>query len=143
MGENAPALWEKFMAYYGDVFQDGALSAREKALIAFGVAHAVQCPYCIDSYTQTLLELGVNQEQMIEAVHAAAAENMMCRNQISVDWDGRLYDCDFNLAVGLLADIPRRIQDLDDFPLERRIVFGDHCYACTAGAGSSCGGAIA
>jgi alkylhydroperoxidase/carboxymuconolactone decarboxylase family protein len=73
MGEDAPVLWEKFMAYYGSVFEDGALTAREKALIAFAVAHAIQCPYCIDSYTQTLLELGVNREQMIEAVHAAAA----------------------------------------------------------------------
>jgi alkylhydroperoxidase/carboxymuconolactone decarboxylase family protein len=73
MGEDAPELWEKFMAYYSKVFEDGALTAREKALIAFAVAHAVQCPYCIDSYTQTLLEMGVNQEQMIEVVHAAAA----------------------------------------------------------------------
>jgi alkylhydroperoxidase/carboxymuconolactone decarboxylase family protein len=73
MGEDVPALWDKFMAYYGSVFEDGALTAREKALIAFGVAHVVQCPYCIDSYTQTLLQMGVNQEQMIEAIHAAAA----------------------------------------------------------------------
>ncbi|MDR1732303.1 MAG: arsenosugar biosynthesis-associated peroxidase-like protein [Synergistaceae bacterium] len=73
MGENAPALWDKFMGWYGDVFEEGALTAREKALIAFGVAHAIQCPYCIDAYTQALLEKGVNQEQMIEAVHAAAA----------------------------------------------------------------------
>lgn len=73
MGENAPELWEKFMAYYGSVFQDGALSAREKALIAFGVAHVLPCPYCIDSFAQKLLEMGLDQEQMIEAVHAAAA----------------------------------------------------------------------
>ena len=73
MGEDAPELWDKFMAYYGRVFEEGALTAREKALIAFAVAHAVQCPYCIDSYTQALLEKGVNQEQMIEAVHVAAA----------------------------------------------------------------------
>jgi alkylhydroperoxidase/carboxymuconolactone decarboxylase family protein len=73
MGEDAKVLWEKFIAYYSQVFAEGALTAREKALIAFGVAHAVQCPYCIDSYTRTLLEMGVNQEQMIEAVHAAAA----------------------------------------------------------------------
>ncbi|HBC92292.1 MAG TPA: 4-carboxymuconolactone decarboxylase [Pelotomaculum sp.] len=73
MGEDAPGLWEKFMAYYSQVFADGALTTKEKALIAFGVAHAVQCPYCIDSYTRTLLEMGVNQEQMIEAVHVAAA----------------------------------------------------------------------
>ncbi|WP_425805678.1 arsenosugar biosynthesis-associated peroxidase-like protein [Desulfitobacterium sp. Sab5] len=73
MGEDAPELWEKFMSYYSKVFEEGALTAREKALIALAVAHAVQCPYCIDSYTQTLLEMGVNQEQMIEAVHVAAA----------------------------------------------------------------------
>lgn len=73
MGEDAPEMWEKFMAYYGKVFEDGALTAREKSLIAFAVAHAIQCPYCIDSYAQALLEMGVNQEQMIEAVHAAAA----------------------------------------------------------------------
>ncbi|MDR2500880.1 MAG: arsenosugar biosynthesis-associated peroxidase-like protein [Treponema sp.] len=73
MGEDAPELWEGFTAYYGKVFAEGALTAREKALIAFGVAHAIQCPYCIDSYAQALLEMGVTREQMIEAVHAAAA----------------------------------------------------------------------
>ncbi|AWI05919.1 arsenosugar biosynthesis-associated peroxidase-like protein [Clostridium drakei] len=73
IGEDAPEMWKKFMEYYGQVFADGELTAREKALIAFAVAHAIQCPYCIDSYTQTLLEMGVNQEQMIEAVHVAAA----------------------------------------------------------------------
>jgi alkylhydroperoxidase/carboxymuconolactone decarboxylase family protein len=73
MGEDAPELWNKFMAYYGEVFKDGALTAREKSLIAFAVAHAIQCPYCIDSYAQALLGMGVSQEQMIEAVHAAAA----------------------------------------------------------------------
>ena len=57
MGKNAE-LWEKFMAYYGAVFADGALTEREKALIALGVAHAVQCPYCIDAYTQACLEKG-------------------------------------------------------------------------------------
>ena len=73
MGEDAPEFWEKFMAYYGQVFEDGALSAREKCLIAFAVAHAVQCPYCIDSYAQSCLQQGYSQEQMIEAIHAAAA----------------------------------------------------------------------
>lgn len=69
----APALWDKFQAYYGDVFEDGALSAREKALIALAVSHAVQCPYCIDVYTRSGLEKGSNFEQMTEAVHVAAA----------------------------------------------------------------------
>lgn len=73
MGEEAPELWEKFMAYYGAVFQEGALSAREKSLIALAVAHAVQCPYCIESYSQDALEKGSNQAQMTEAIHVACA----------------------------------------------------------------------
>lgn len=73
MGEEAPELWKNFMQYYGSVFEEGALTAREKSLIALAVAHAVQCPYCIDSYTQDCLSKGVNEEQMTEAVHVAAA----------------------------------------------------------------------
>lgn len=73
MGECAPELWEKFMGYYGAVFAEGNLTAREKALIALAVATAVQCPYCIDSYTQDCLSKGVTEEQMTEAVHVACA----------------------------------------------------------------------
>lgn len=73
MGEEAPGLWDNFMQYYGAVFAEGALTAREKSLIALAVAHAVQCPYCIDSYTQDCLSKGVDEEQMTEAVHVAAA----------------------------------------------------------------------
>lgn len=73
MGEEASELWDKFMQYYGAVFAEGALTAREKSLIALAVAHAVQCPYCIDSYTQDCLSKGVDEEQMTEAVHVAAA----------------------------------------------------------------------
>jgi len=73
MGEDAPELWEKFLGWYGEVFAEGALTAREKSLIALAVAHAVQCPYCIDSYTQDLLSKGVTRDQIIEAVHVAAA----------------------------------------------------------------------
>ena len=73
MGEEAPALWDAFMAYYGGVMAEGALSAREKALIALAVAHADKCPYCIDSYTQTCLQMGIAEEEMTEAVHVAAA----------------------------------------------------------------------
>ena len=73
MGEEAPKLWENFMQYYGSVFAKGALTAREKSLIALAVATAVQCPYCIDSYTQDCLAKGVDEEQMTEAVHVAAA----------------------------------------------------------------------
>jgi 4-carboxymuconolactone decarboxylase len=73
MGQANPELWDKFMAYYGAVFAEGALSEREKALIALGVAHAVQCPYCIDAYTQACLEKGSNVQEMTEAVHVACA----------------------------------------------------------------------
>ncbi len=64
---------EKFFDYYGTVFKEGALTAREKSLIALAVAHAVQCPYCIDAYTVDTMEKGCDEEQMMEAVHVAAA----------------------------------------------------------------------
>lgn len=73
IGEWQPELAKKFFDYYGEVFKDGALSAREKSLIALAVAHAVQCAYCIDAYTTDTLEKGVNEKQMMEAVHVAAA----------------------------------------------------------------------
>ena len=73
IGKNAPALSQKFFDWYGAVFADGALSAREKSLIALAVAHAVQCPYCIDAYSRDALEKGADLDQMTEAVHVAAA----------------------------------------------------------------------
>jgi len=73
IAEGSPALAEAFFSYYGKVFEDGALSAREKALIALAVSHAVQCPYCIDAYTADSLEKGADLEQMTEAVHVACA----------------------------------------------------------------------
>ena len=73
MKEGSPKLWEKFSAWYSEVFKEGALSESEKALIALAVAHAVQCPYCIDAYTESCLEKGSNLEQMTEAVHVASA----------------------------------------------------------------------
>ncbi len=73
MGKEAPELWQKFMAWYQAVFAEGALTAREKALIGLAVSHTVQCPYCIDAYTKSCLEKGADIEQMTEAVHAAAA----------------------------------------------------------------------
>ncbi len=66
-------LGDKFFDYYGDVFAPGALTAREKSLIALAVAHAVQCPYCIDAYTTDTMAKGCDEEQMMEAVHVAAA----------------------------------------------------------------------
>lgn len=73
MGEEAGELWEKFSSWYGAVFEEGALTGREKALIALAVAHAVQCPYCIDAYAEDCLRKGADAEEMTEAVHVAAA----------------------------------------------------------------------
>jgi 4-carboxymuconolactone decarboxylase len=73
IGENCPDLARKFFEWYGAVFADGALTAREKSLIALAVAHAVQCPYCIDAYTTDALEKGADLDQMTEAIHVAAA----------------------------------------------------------------------
>ncbi len=66
-------MGKKFFDYYGEVFKEGALTEREKALIALGVAHALQCPYCIDAYSSACLVKGADEEQMMEAVHVAAA----------------------------------------------------------------------
>jgi alkylhydroperoxidase/carboxymuconolactone decarboxylase family protein len=68
-----PELAKKFFDYYGDVFKEGGLTAREKSLIALAVSHAIQCPYCIDAYTSDTLQRGVTEKQMMEAVHVAAA----------------------------------------------------------------------
>ncbi len=64
---------KKFFEWYGSVFKEGALTEREKALIALGVSHALQCPYCIEAYSSTCLVKGADEEQMMEAVHVAAA----------------------------------------------------------------------
>jgi alkylhydroperoxidase/carboxymuconolactone decarboxylase family protein len=73
IAEGSKELADLFFSYYGKVFEDGALSAREKALIALAVAHTVQCPYCIDAYTDECLQKGSDLEQMTEAVHVATA----------------------------------------------------------------------
>ena len=73
IAEGAPELAKKFFDYYGAVFAEGALSGREKSLIALAVAHAVACPYCIEAYSKDCLEKGSDVEQMTEAVHVACA----------------------------------------------------------------------
>jgi alkylhydroperoxidase/carboxymuconolactone decarboxylase family protein len=73
IGEGAPELAKKFFEYYAAVFAEGELTEREKALIALAVAHTVQCPYCIDAYTQACLEKGSNLAEMTEAIHVATA----------------------------------------------------------------------
>ena len=73
IAENRPELGKKFFDWYNAVFADGALTAREKSLIALAVSHAVQCPYCIDAYSSDALQKGADLDQMTEAVHVAAA----------------------------------------------------------------------
>lgn len=73
IAEGSPGLATKFFAYYSAVFEAGALSTREKALIGLAVAHAVQCPYCIEAYSRKALEEGADLEMMTEAVHVTTA----------------------------------------------------------------------
>lgn len=84
-------------------------------------------------------------EKLVNAFNPVAAAGVMCRNTISVGWDGFLYDCDFNQMLDLKVASP--VQHLRDFDLGllnlRSVVVNQHCYGCTAGAGSSCGGATA
>lgn len=83
--------------------------------------------------------------KLVEAFNPNAVEGLMCRNLVSVDWTGRLYDCDFNqmLELGVNPELPQSIGDFDPVKFaSRRIMTGSHCFGCTAGAGSSCGGAV-
>jgi len=73
IGEYAPELGKKYFEYYGDAMKAGALSEREKALIALVVATTQKCPYCIDAYTNQCLSLGISREEMMEAEHVGAA----------------------------------------------------------------------
>jgi alkylhydroperoxidase/carboxymuconolactone decarboxylase family protein len=73
IANNASELGKKFFEWYTAVFADGALTAREKSLIALAVAHTVQCPYCIDAYTRDTMEKGCDLDQLTEAIHVAAA----------------------------------------------------------------------
>ena len=84
-------------------------------------------------------------ERLASAFNAATVSGLMCRNTLSVDWQGNLHDCDFNqmLELPLAGSLPAHIRDFDPLPLaNREIATGRHCYGCTAGAGSGCQGAI-
>ncbi len=84
-------------------------------------------------------------EKLINAFNPSAAEGVMCRSLISVGYDGTLYDCDFNQMLELRVNhgLPTTIWEFDlERLVQRQIAFGSHCYGCTAGAGSSCGGAV-
>jgi radical SAM/Cys-rich protein len=85
-------------------------------------------------------------EKLLAAFNPSAAAGVMCRNTISIGWDGYLYDCDFNQMLNLKVNTPSSIHlaDWDSSALSNRsIVINNHCFGCTAGAGSSCGGATA
>ncbi len=103
----------------------------------------------ISRYLDYLLQSG-NYEKYMEkltaAFNPAAAKGVMCRNTISVGWDGFLYDCDFNQMLDLSISCKNKnhISQFDLYALNNReIVVNQHCYGCTAGGGSSCGGAVA
>src|SRR6267378_7135401 len=102
----------------------------------------------ISRFLEFLIESGNYEgymERLVNAFNPAAVEGVMCRYTMSVGWEGPLYDCDFNqmLDLPLGHGAPRHIRDFDPARLNtRRIVTANHCYGCTAGSGSSCGGAV-
>ena len=109
--------------------------------------------YCITNmpisrYLEWLIDSGnleTYMERLVAAFNPGTVNGVMCRDTLSVGWDGRLYDCDFNqmLDLEVAAAAPRHIRDFDLAALAARpIVVGPHCFGCTAGAGSSCGGSI-
>jgi radical SAM/Cys-rich protein len=103
----------------------------------------------ISRFLDSLLQSGRYQaymDQLVAKYNAEAVRNVMCRSTVSVGWDGTLYDCDFNQMLDLAVNhgSPAHIRDFSAEALGgREIVVGSHCYGCTAGAGSSCGGAVA
>ncbi len=82
----------KFFEYYGAAMKGGALSEREKALIALAIAHFARCPYCIDAYSQTCLQVGADEKQMTEAVHVAAAMSAGITLVASLQMQNRIDD---------------------------------------------------
>ena len=102
----------------------------------------------ISRFLEFLMESGNYDgymERLAAAFNPAAAAGVMCRYTLSIGWDGTLYDCDFNqmLELPVSQGTPRHIRDFDPAQLHhRRVVTRNHCYGCTAGCGSSCGGAV-
>jgi radical SAM/Cys-rich protein len=106
----------------------------------------INCP--VGRYLEFLINSGNFEpymDSLIRSFNPSAVENLMCRDTLSVAWDGGLYDCDFNQMLDLPVDsrAPSHIRDFDLQALRhRRIAVGNHCFSCTAGAGSSCQGAL-
>ena len=83
--------------------------------------------------------------KLLQAFNPNTVDGLMCRTLVSVDWTGKLYDCDFNqmLDLGIDSELPQTIENFDPTKLAGRLITtGSHCFGCTAGAGSSCGGAV-
>ncbi len=90
-------------------------------------------------------KLDAYMDLLRQSFNLNTVESLMCRHQVSIGWDGTIYDCDFNLAMRLSVTegASKNVRTVDTSSLvKRRIVTGDHCFACTAGAGSSCGGSL-
>jgi radical SAM/Cys-rich protein len=139
----------------------GAFLPPSQAAIELDFKHELQSRYEISFnrlYTITnmpikrfldYLRRSGNEERymrkLVDAFNPEAIYGLMCRNLVSVDWTGKLYDCDFNqmLEIGVAPEVPQSIWDFDaETIMRRRIMTGPHCFGCTAGAGSSCGGAV-
>ncbi len=102
----------------------------------------------ISRYLDYLLQSGNYEkymEKLVNAFNPVAAANVMCRNTVSIGWDGYLYDCDFNQMLELkVACSSKHIADFNKEALDKRsVIIGQHCFGCTAGSGSSCGGSVA
>jgi radical SAM/Cys-rich protein len=119
--------------------------AREQGVVFNRLYTITNMP--ISRFLEFLIESGNFEgymQRVANAFNPAAAAAVMCRHTLSIGWDGTLYDCDFNqmLDLPIQAPAPRHIRDFDVARLNhRRIVTANHCYGCTAGSGSSCGGA--
>jgi radical SAM protein with 4Fe4S-binding SPASM domain len=83
--------------------------------------------------------------ELVEAFNPATVQGLMCRNTLSISWDGYIYDCDFNQMLDLKVEANSKHIDNFDMKalMDRKVVTNQHCYGCTAGAGSSCGGEVA
>jgi len=143
IAEGEPELARKFFDYYGAVFADGALSAREKALIALNnlpIARFLE-------WLEASANLQSYMELLVNAFNPATVGKLMCSNTISVSWDDRVFDCDFNQMLELGVTGPGggtlHIRDFDPKRWATRAIrTARHCFGCAAGDGSSCGGGL-
>ena len=129
----------------------GSLESEWKRELARQHGVSFDALYCltnmpISRYLEWLVQSGNLEsymERLVTAFNPRATDGVMCKNTLSIGWDGRLYDCDFNqmLDMPVEASAPQHVRDFDlDRLTARRIETDRHCFGCTAGAGSSCGG---